>query len=110
MVVVDWRDFVYPHGFIVRYYDDKLNYTRNAILPYKTAFHNQLIYKVMRSPDIVKLWLTEDEIISQLNAPNYRNYQHFTKDHSVTGIVCATLSQQGRLVVVDDDSLQPMLF
>lgn len=107
---MDWRDFAYPHGFTVRYYDDMLNYTRHSVLPYKTAFHNQLIYKVMRSPDSVKLWLTEDEIISQLNASGYRNYQHFTKDHSVALIVCSTLSQRGSLIVVDDDSFQPGLF
>lgn len=110
MVVVDWRDFIYPNGFVVRYYDDKLNYTRHSVLPYKTSFPNQLIYKVMRSADKVKLWLTEDEVISQLQAPGYHNYLSFSKNNTVPGVLCATLSQRGNLVVVDDDSIQPGLF
>ena len=107
---MDWRDFSYPNGFVVRYYDDMLNYTRHTVLPYKTSFPNQLIYKVIRSPDKIKIWLTEDEIISQSNIPGYRNYNHFPKSYTVSGIVCSTLSQRGNLVVVDDDSIQPGLF
>lgn len=107
---MDWRDFAYPNGFVVRYYDNMLNYTRHTVLPYKTSFPNQLIYKVMRSPDKVKVWLTEDEIISQSNIPSYRNHNHFPKSYTASGVVCATLSQRGNLVVVDDDSIQPGLF
>lgn len=110
MVVVDWRDFVYPNGFVVRYYDDLLNYTRHTVLPYKTSSPNQLIYKVMRSPDKVKLWLTEYEIISQLDVPGYRAFQHFPESYNASQVICATLSQRGILVVVDDDSIQPGLF
>lgn len=106
---MDWRDFVYPNGFVVRYYDDKLNYTRHSVLPYKTSSPIHLLYKVMRSPDKIKLWLTNHEIISQLDVPGYRTFQHFSKNYSVQQVICATLSQRGFLVVADDP-IQPGLF
>ena len=107
---MDWYDFAYPNGFVVRYYDDKLNYTRHSVLPYKTDSPNHLIYKVMRSPDKIKIWLTNHETISQLDVPGYRAFQHFPKSCSAPQVICATLSQRGILVVVDDDSIQPGLF
>ena len=110
MVVVDWRDFAYPHGFRVRYYDDKLQYTSHGVLPYKTSLSNHIIYKVARSPDKINMWLGHDSVVTQLDVKGYRKYQHFSLDHSVSEIICATLSQKGKLVVVDDDSVQPGLF
>ena len=107
---MDWRDFVYPHGFVVRYYRPNLLYTRHSVLPFKTASPNHLIYKVMRSPDKINLWLGEDDIISQLDVTGYRKYQHYSKDCSALEIICGTLSQHGSLIVPDDDSSQPGLF
>lgn len=110
MVVVDYRDFDHPYGFHVRYYDDKLQYTSHSIIPYKTSSPNHLIYKVMRSPDKVNIWLGNDSVVTQLDVKGYRNYQHFPLDYSLPKVICATLSQKGNLVVVDADSIQPGLF
>lgn len=106
---MDWRDFVRPHGFHVRYYDSTLSYSVHSVIPYKTSSPNHLIYKVMRSRDKVNLWLMADEIVAQLDVPGQNMLQSFSPNLSVKQIVCATLSQSGKLVVFDD-SLQPALF
>ena len=107
---MDRRDFDYPHGFYVRYYDDKLQYTTHSILPYKTSSPNHLIYKVSRSPDKINMWLGHDSVVTQLDVTGYRKYQHFSLDYSISDIICATLSQRGTLIVVDSKSSQPGLF
>lgn len=94
----------------MRYYDDKLQYTNHSVLPYKTSSPNHLIYKVTRSPDKINVWLGNDSVVAQLDVKGYRKYQHFSLDHSASEIICAMLSQKGKLVVVDDDSFQPGLF
>ena len=107
---MDRRDFVRPHGFHVRYYDDTLSYRVHNVIPYKTALPGHLIYKVMRSRDKVNLWYAEDEIVAQLDAQGQGMYQSFSPGLSAGQIVCAVLSHSGKLVVLDDDSVQPGLF
>jgi len=107
---VDWRDFVRPHGFTVRYYRSDLSYTCHNVLPFKTSSPNHLIYKVMRSADKINLWLTEDDIVSQLDVTGYRNYLHYPKSCGALEVICGTLSQRGVLVVSNDESSQPGLF
>lgn len=107
---MDWHDFVRPYGFNVRYYDDTLSYKLHSALPYKTSSPRHLVYKVMRSRDKVNLWFADDEIVAQLHTPRHTSYQTFPIDLPVTHIVCNMLSRNGKLVVLDDDSLQPALF
>lgn len=107
---MDRGDFDRPHGFRVRYYDDTLNYKIHSVIPYKTANLYHLIYKVMRSPDKINVWFASNSIVAHLNYQGDGIYGHFTKDYTAQQIVCAMLSQNGRLVVVDEDSFQPALF
>lgn len=107
---MDRRDFDYPHGLYVRYYDDKLQYTKHSIIPYKTSSPNHLIYKVTRSPDKINMWLGNDSVVTQLDVKGYRKYQHFPLDYTLPEVIYATLSQKGKLVVVDADFIQPGLF
>lgn len=107
---MDYSDFINPRDFCVRYYDDKLQYTSHRVIPYKTSSPTHLIYKVMRSPDKINMWLGHDSVVTQLNIKNYEKYQHFSLDCSLSEIICGTLSQKGKLVVVADDSIQPGLF
>ena len=107
---MDCRDFVRPHGFYVRYYDDTLEYKVHNVIPYKTSNPYHLVYRAMGSPDRVNVWLMSDEIVAQLDTQGHSRYMHFSKDYTAQQIVCAALSQQGRLVVADSDSLQPGLF
>lgn len=107
---MDWRDFVRPHGFPVRYYDSSLSYKSHSVIPYKTTTPNHLAYKVMRSPDRVDVWLTDDDIVAKFDVQGTSRYAHFPKDYTAPQIVCATLSQQGRIIIPDTDSLQPGLF
>lgn len=107
---MDSRDFDRPHGFRVRYYDDKLLYKVHNVIPYKTSLPNHLVYKVMRSRDKVNVWLTSEGIVAQLDTQEHRKYIQFSTDSSVVEIICTMLSQTGKLVVADNDSLQPGLF
>lgn len=107
---MDYSDFINPRNFCVRYYDDKLQYTSHRAIPYKTSSPTHLIYKVTRSPDKINMWLGHDSVVTQLDTKGHRKYQHFSLDHSPSEIICATLSQKGKLVVVDDNSIQPGLF
>ena len=107
---MDRRDFDTPHGFHVRYYNDSLLYRVHNVIPYKTSSPNHLIYKVMRSMDKVNIWLTNDGIVAQLDIPGHSKYIQFSSNCSVVEVVCTMLSQRGKLVVVDSDSLQPGLF
>lgn len=107
---MDRSDFDRPHGFRVRYYDNTLNYKVHSVIPYKTTNLYHLIYKVMRSPDKINVWFTGDDIVAHLNVQGDSRYGHFPKDYTAQQIVCAMLSQKGRLVVADSDSLQPGLF
>lgn len=107
---MDSRDFDRPHGFYVRYYDDKLLYKVHNVIPYKTASPNHLVYKVMRSRDKVNMWLTSEGIVAQLDIQGHSKYIQFPTDSSAVEIICTMLSQTGKLVVADRDSLQPGLF
>lgn len=106
---MDWHDFVRPHGFSVRYYDNTLTYKVHSVVPYKTTNLYHLVYKVMRSPDKVKIWL-RDDIVAQLESLGHTSYAHFPKEYTAPQVVCAMLSQQGRLITLDSDSFQPGLF
>lgn len=94
----------------MRYYDDFLSYKVHNVIPYKTSSPGHLIYKVMRSRDKVNLWYAEGEIVAQLDVQGQGMYQSFSRKLSVAQIVCSVLSQSGKLVVLDNDSLQPGLF
>lgn len=107
---MDRRDFDSPHGFHVRYYDSGLFYKVHNVIPYKTSLPNHLVYKVMRSTDKVHVWLTNDGIVAQLDIPGYSKYIQFSPNSSASEIVCAMLAQRGKIVVVDNDSIQPGLF
>lgn len=107
---MDSRDFDRPYGFHVRYYDDRLCYKVHNVIPYKTSSPNHLIYKVMRSQDKVNVFLTDDNIIAELDVPGFRKYIQFSKDCSMREIICTMLSQRGKLVVIDADSFQLELF
>ena len=107
---MDYSDFVNPRDFCVRYYDDKLQYTSHRVVPYKTSSPVHLIYKVMRSPDKIDMWLAHDSVVTQLNINGCEKHQHFSLDCSLSEIICGTLSQKGKLVVVADDLIQPGLF
>ena len=107
---MDRGDFDRPHGFYVRIYDDKLAYKVHHVIPYKSQLTNHLTYRVMRSPYRVNIWLTDDDLVTQLNIHKERTYLHFSKEFSVEEIVCSTLSQTGSIVVPDSDLFQPGLF
>lgn len=107
---MDSRDFDRPHGFHVRYYDGTLRYRVHNVIPYKTSSPNHLVYNVMRSTDKVNVWLTSEGIIAQLDVPGHSKYVQFPLDTGVVEIICTTLSQRGKLVLADNDSLQPGLF
>lgn len=107
---MDYRDFDRPNGFNVRYYDSQLHYTTHNVIPYKTSLPNHLVYKVIRSMDKVNVWLTSDGIVAQLDVSGYRKYIQFPSNTSATEIVCTMLSQTGKIIVADRDSLQPGLF
>ena len=107
---MDWRDFDRPHGFSVRYYDNTLAYKVHNVIPYKTTNPSYLVYNVMRSPDKVNVWLTDDDIVAQLDILGHNRYARFPKDYTAPQVVCAMLSQRGRLVIPDSDSFQPGLF
>lgn len=107
---MDCRDFDRPHGFHVRYYDDNLLYKVHNVIPYKTSSPNHLVYKVMRSRDTVNVWLTSEGIVARLDTQGHSKYIQFPTDSSAVEIVCTMLSQTGKLVVVDSDSIQPRLF
>ena len=107
---MDRRDFNRPHGFHVRYYDNRLFYKVHNVIPYKTSSPNHLVYKVMRSMDKVNVWLTSEGIVAQLDVPGHSKYIQFPSNTSATEIVCTMLSQRRKLVVVDGDDLQPALF
>lgn len=107
---MDSRDFDRPHGFHVRYYDNKLSYKVHNVIPYKTSSPNHLVYKVMRSIDKVNVWLTSEGIVAQLDIPGHSKYIQFSSSRSVSEIVCTMLAQRGNIVVVDSDSIQPGLF
>lgn len=107
---MDRGDFVCPHGFRVRFYDDKLLYKVHSAIPYKSSLPNHLVYNIMCSPYRVDIWLTNDDVVSRLNIHSWREYQHYSKQCSVEEIVCGTLSQIGKIVVLDDSSSQLALF
>lgn len=107
---MDSRDFDRPYGFHVRYYDSGLRYRVHNVIPYKTSSPNHLVYKVMRSMDKVNVWLTSEGIVAQLDIPGHSKYIQFSTDSSAVEIICTMLSQTGKLVVADIDSLQPSLF
>ena len=107
---MDFSDFDRPHGFHVRYYNNNLQYKVHNVLPYKTSSPNHIVYQVLRSRDKVNVWLTNDEIVAQLDNAGRGNYNHFPLNSSAIEIVCAMLSKTGRLVVADCDSIQPGLF
>ena len=107
---MDSGDFDRPHGFNVRYYDDRLLYKVHNVIPYKTSSPYHLVYKVMRSRDKVNVWLTSEGIVAQLDTQGHRKYIRFSTDRSAVEIVCTMLSQTGELVVVDSDLLHPGLF
>lgn len=107
---MDGRDFDRPHGFHVRIYDDRLLYKVHNVVPYKSSLSNHLIYNIMRTPYRIDIWYTYDDIVTQLNIHGTSNYQHFPKGRSVEEIVCSTLSQIGKIITLDDDSIQPGLF
>lgn len=107
---MDRRDFDCPHGFYVRYYDNKLNYTVHNVIPYKTSSPKQLIYKVARLHHKVNVWLSEDGIVAQLDIQGCRDYSYFSDALTLDEIVCIMLSKTGKFVVVDDSLNQPALF
>lgn len=107
---MDRRDFDCPYGFHVRYYDDKLCYRVHNVIPYNTSSPNHLIYKVMRSRDKVNVWLTSDGIVAQLDVQGHAKCIKFSTNRSAIEVICTMLSQTGKLVVVDSDSLQSGLF
>lgn len=107
---MDCWDFDRPHGFYVRYYDDNLCYRVHNVIAYKTSLSNHLVYKVMRSIDKVNVWLTSDGIVAQLDVPGHSKYIQFSTNSSAEEIVCTMLSQSGKLVAIDSDSIQPTLF
>lgn len=104
------RYFDCPHGFYVRYYDDKLCYTVHIVIPYKTSSPKHLIYKVTRSYHKVNVWLSDDGIIAQSNIQGHGDYIRFSSAFTLDEIVCIMLSKAGKFVVVDDRSIQLPLF
>lgn len=107
---MDSRDFNYPHGFHVRIYDDKLFYKVHSAVPYKSTTPGHLIYIITRSVYRIDIWLIDDDIVTQLNVYGSGSCQHFSKKCSVEEIVRSTLSHIGRIVTLDNDSIQPTLF
>lgn len=107
---MDRRDFDYSHDFYVRVYDDKLFYKVHNAVSYKSTLPGHLIYIITRSIYRIDIWLTDDDIVSQLNMHGRGSCQHFSKECSVEEIVCSTLSQIGKIVTLDNNPVQPTLF
>lgn len=107
---MDRRDFACPYAFHVRIYGDKLSYKVHTAFPYKSTLPNHLIYIITRSIYRVDIWLTDDDIVTQLNMHGAGKCQHFSKECSIEEIVRSTLSQTGKIVTLHNDYIQPGLF
>lgn len=107
---MDRNDFVRPHAFHVRIYDNKLFYKVHNAIPYKSTIPDHLIYIITRSIYRIDIWLTDDDIVTKLNIHGSGKCQHFSKERSIEEILCSTLSQLGTIVTLDNDSIQPGLF
>ena len=107
---MDRGDFVCSYPFHVRIYDDKLFYKVHTAVPYKSTLPNHLIYIITRSIYRIDIWLTDDDIVTQLNIHGTGKCHHFSKECSIEEIVVSTLSQIGKIVTLHNNSIQPGLF
>lgn len=108
---MDWCDSVCLDGFIVRFYNLKLQYRKYKVQPYKTEQKNVYKCHILKTALNVNVVIKDDYIFAEATQQGFYVCNQFSLDTPLTHIVCVLLTTSDRIVVLDNSSnFEPTLF
>lgn len=105
-------DVIFPKSFVVRKYDNKLNYSVHKVIRYHTINPQTFVYCMMRSTEKVTVRVDSEKIVAMSDRIGQPKYIHFSHETPVDKLVCEMLTKKESLVVLDTpwDTTNPTLF
>lgn len=92
----------FPHKFMVRIYDNSLNFTTHTVIRYATKFANVFVYKVLKTSNRVTVWTDSNTITARKEQNGTHLIVRHTPDTPIPNIVCGALTEAHKWVVLDD--------
>ena len=94
-------DVIFPKSFVVRKYDNKLNYSVHNVICYHTINPQTFVYCMMRSTEKVIVRVDSEKIVAMNDRIGQSKYIHFSHETPVDKLVCEMLTKKDSLVVLD---------
>lgn len=105
-------DVIFPKSFVVRKYDNKLNYSVHKVIRYYTINPQTFVYRMMRSTEKVTVRVDSEKIVAMNDRIGQPKCIHFSHETPVDKLVCEMFTKKDSLVVLDKprDAINPTLF